>query len=57
MRRDGDYRNRFRKHTCPDCGTDMLESAVFAFFADREWKKLWKTHLLVGGYFWMKKGP
>ena len=42
---------------CPDCGTEMIESSVFAFFADREWRKLWKTHLLHGGYFRMKKGP
>jgi hypothetical protein len=42
---------------CPDCGTDMIESVAFAFFADREWRKLWKTHLLFGGYFRMKKGP
>ncbi len=42
---------------CPDCGAYMAESVVFAYFADREWRKLWKTHLLVGGYFRMKKGP
>jgi hypothetical protein len=34
----------------------MIESAVFTFFADRELRKLWKTHLLYGGYFRMKKG-
>ncbi|TFH38590.1 MAG: IS91 family transposase [Chrysiogenales bacterium] len=42
---------------CPDCGAQMIESVVFAYFADREWRKLWKTHLLVGGYFRMKRGP
>jgi len=42
---------------CPDCGAYMIESVVFAYFADREWRKLWKTHLLHGGYFRMKKGP
>lgn len=42
---------------CPDCGADMIESVIFAFFADREWRRLWKTHLLYGGYFRMKKGP
>lgn len=25
---------------CPDCGTNMIESMVFAYFADREWWKL-----------------
>ncbi|OHD64914.1 MAG: hypothetical protein A2176_04750 [Spirochaetes bacterium RBG_13_51_14] len=42
---------------CPDCGTEMFESVVFSYFADREWRKLWKTHLLIGGYFRMKRGP
>ncbi len=50
---------------CPDCGAplrqaqgkEMIESSVFAFFADREWRKLWRTHLLHCGYFRMKKGP
>ena len=41
---------------CPDCGATMIESVVFAYFAGREWRKLWKTHLLGGGYFRMKKG-
>jgi len=42
---------------CPDCGAEMIGSAVFSFNADDEWRKLWKTHLLVGGYFRMKRGP
>jgi hypothetical protein len=42
---------------CPDCGSEMIESSIYAFFADREWRKLWRTHLLYGGYFRMKKGP
>ena len=42
---------------CPDCGAEMIESAVFAYEADRAWRKLWKTHLLYGGYFRMKHGP
>ncbi|MBN1495147.1 MAG: transposase, partial [Spirochaetes bacterium] len=42
---------------CPDCGAHMIESVVFAYFADREWRKLWKTHILHAGYFRMKKGP
>ncbi|MBN2078917.1 MAG: hypothetical protein JW838_08120 [Spirochaetes bacterium] len=41
----------------PECGAQMIESFVYAYFADREWRKLWKTHLLVGGYFRMKRGP
>ncbi|MBN2161239.1 MAG: transposase [Spirochaetes bacterium] len=42
---------------CPDCGAEMIESAVFAYEADRQWRRLWKTHLLYGGYFRMKRGP
>jgi hypothetical protein len=42
---------------CPDCGTKMIESAVFSYRADREWRKLWRTHLLFGGYFRLKRGP
>jgi len=42
---------------CPDCGAEMVGSAVFSYNADNEWHKLWKTHLLIGGYFRMKKGP
>jgi hypothetical protein len=42
---------------CPDCGAIMVESAVFSYFADREWRKLWRTHLLYAGYFRMKRGP
>jgi hypothetical protein len=42
---------------CPDCGDKMIESVVFSFNADDEWRKLWKTHLLIGGYFRMKPGP
>jgi hypothetical protein len=53
----GDYRNGFRKHTCPDCGAQMIESTVFSYFADREWRRLWRTHLLYAGYFRMKRGP
>jgi len=53
----GDYRNGFRKHICPDCGAEMIESAVFLYSADREWRKLWKMHLLYGGYFRMKRRP
>ncbi|OGO16779.1 MAG: hypothetical protein A2Z02_01185 [Chloroflexi bacterium RBG_16_48_7] len=53
----GDYWNGFRKHTCPDCDADRIESAVFSYFAGSEWRTLWKTHLLVGGYFRMKRGP
>jgi hypothetical protein len=26
--------------TCPDCGATLIESAVFSYFADREWRKL-----------------
>jgi hypothetical protein len=40
----------------PDCCAEMIESAIFAFFADRERRKLWKTHIIFGGYFKMKKG-
>ncbi|TFH39635.1 MAG: transposase [Chrysiogenales bacterium] len=43
--------------TCPECGAQMIESVVYAYFADREWRKLWKTPLLVGGYFRMKRDP
>jgi hypothetical protein len=53
----GDYRNGFRKHICPECGAKMIESAVFSCQADREWKKLWRTHLLHRGYFRLKRGP
>ncbi|MBN1497705.1 MAG: hypothetical protein JXA07_13095 [Spirochaetes bacterium] len=42
---------------CPYCGAHMIESVVFAYFAEREWRKLWKTHLLHACYFRMKKGP
>jgi len=42
---------------CPDCGAEMIESAVFSYEADRQWRKLWKTYLLYGGYFRMKRGP
>ena len=42
---------------CPDCGAEMIESAVFSYYADREWRKLWKTHMLYQGYFRMKHGP
>ena len=38
------------------CGDLMIESAVFSNNADSEWKKFWKTHLLVGEYFRMKRG-
>ena len=41
---------------CTDCGAEMIRSAVFSYNADDEWRKLWKTHLLAGGYFRMKRG-
>lgn len=42
---------------CPVCGKDMIPSVVYSFFAEKEWRSLWKTHLLINGYFRMKKGP
>ncbi len=36
---------------CPECSTFMLPDAVFSFFADREIKKLIKTHAIIKGYF------
>jgi hypothetical protein len=42
---------------CPVCGKDMIPSVVFSFFAEKEWRSLWKTHLLINGYFRMKRGP
>ncbi len=42
---------------CPDCGAEMIESVVYSHNADAEWRNLWKSHLLIGGYFRMKRGP
>ncbi len=36
---------------CPECTTFMLPDTIFSFLADREIKKLIKTHVIVKGYF------
>jgi len=36
---------------CPECSTFMVRDVVFSFLADREIKKLVKTHGIVKGYF------
>lgn len=36
---------------CPECSTFMIKDVVFSFLADREIKKLVKTHGIVKGYF------
>ncbi len=36
---------------CPECSTFMLVDVVFSFNADKEIKKLVKTHGIVKGYF------
>ena len=36
---------------CPRCSSLMIKEVVFSFFADREIKKLLKTHEIIKGYF------
>jgi hypothetical protein len=36
---------------CPKCNNTMARTTIFSFYAVREAKKLWRTHVCVNGYF------
>ena len=36
---------------CPECSSFMIKDVIFTFYADKEIKKLIKTHGIVKGYF------
>jgi len=40
-----------KPENCPDCGTRMVPDTIYSFSADKEIKKLVKTHKIVRGYF------
>ncbi len=45
--------NSFEKapEECPECFSLMMQETIFSFLADREIKKLIKTHAIIKGYF------
>ncbi len=36
---------------CSECSAFMIKDVVYSFLADKEMKKLVKTHAIVKGYF------
>ena len=38
-----------KPENCPDCGTRMVPDTIYSFSADKEIKKLVKTHRIVRG--------
>jgi hypothetical protein len=45
-----------KPEVCPECSSIMVKDIVYSFQADKEIKKLVKTHGIVKGYFISYKG-